>query len=206
MSLKHFHWLNVNHGLNSSYNVFYDFGKPIWHGKLHIRKSLNLDITNSRISSYCQQYGNHYLTNLPVEDIVLFVGQSYKHCLELDVDVINWVRKNFPNRTIVYKMHPNKVESSEGNSKNKFLKFLYANTIVVTSKFPVEIYISKLINCSVLSAYSTSCVFYNPSCIYAWYYPLRKSATTYNGRLEFSLPANHIKLINNMDDLKKVML
>lgn len=183
-----------NFGENGYIDTIYAFSPELPYLRRNIEiKEVDYTLKPERIEQLKHVFSVDF-NNIPLENVVLLINERHNN-EAYETKLVEMVKANMPKFHIIFKKHPN--QSAES------LKFLekYDGITVMDKVFPVELLIASLKDSFLISSYSNSMIYNNPTCRVFWMYPvlekmgiLRKPITRHN-------PKKHIKVIQSMEEL-----
>lgn len=135
--------------------------------------------------------------DFPTNDCIYFFNQPlWDVLLDLELNFLLEVQKQFPDKKIVLKLHP--LTTTEMKNRYKSL----SGITVIDKDFPAEILILSLKNCILYSGYSTVLMTENDTCNYYFNYPVfKKIGHKVMNQLEI-YPLDHIKMVESSSEME----
>jgi thiamine kinase-like enzyme len=104
------------------------------------------------------------------------------------------ISDKMPGYTILFKKHPNqKVEN---------LTYVSDSVFRIDAVFPVELLIACLKDAVIISSYSNSMLYHNPTCHYFWTYPIIAKSGELKKDIERFNPKAYIKVVQNFEEIE----
>jgi len=186
-------WLTSwNFGRNGYYDYIIAFSKELPF--ISSKKIIELDysLSLSSLKNLKNSFGVDFSHYPSLDRTVLIINDRHK-LPKYKTELIESVRKYYPQHTILYKKHPNQEVEN--------LTYLGSDIFGIDEIFPVELLIASLTNSVIISVYSTSMLYYNPSCVYFYSFPVCVASGEFRDDILRIVPKSHIKVLKNLDDL-----
>ncbi len=187
------YFCSYRYGYNGHLNGLFSYTSrnPYANNKLKTLP-INLEYISRNNDELIKNFGAAQIYNLPQNDVILFIHQGHNGFERIESMLFEEIRKKELNKTIIYKSHPNNKKDSLDHL-NKI-----DNVIIISQRFPVELYISKLKNSIIISSHSTSMLLNNHSCTYYWIYPILLKMGIIKEKIDVHNPTNHIIVIDSL--------
>lgn len=182
-------------GFNGYYDYIYAYSKTLPYVPKS-KKIIEVDyqLSPEKVEKLKKSFGIS-LEGIPTENVVLLINERHK-VVNYEKQLLDIIGQQRPDAPILFKKHP--------NADLQNLKFLsdYKNVIFLEEVFPVEILIASLKNSVIISSYSTSMLYHNPTCKYFWTYPIVEKGGELNKPIERFNPKGYITVLNSFEELK----
>lgn len=179
-------------GKNGWYDYIYAYSKTL--PNLKNKKIIEVDYTLSedKIESLKKSFSVDFNNYPSLSKVVLVIND--RHFLpKYESKLLETINNTLPDYTILFKKHP--------NQKGENLTYLPSSVFRIDEIFPVELLIANLKDSIVISSYSNSMLYHNPSCHYFWTYPIITQTGELKKPIERFNPKKYIKVVQNFNEL-----
>lgn len=133
----------------------------------------------------------------PMENVIYYFNQPLiPELIETELNFLEGVFDNFPDRKIILKLHPLTSE------KTKVLYQTFEQLIIINSLAPAELILLNLNNCIVFTGWSSVLMMENSSCNYYFNYPIYKKTNIKWLRQSDLIILDHITLVDRPELMK----
>ncbi|GAB1357828.1 hypothetical protein MASR1M29_20010 [Cloacibacterium normanense] len=179
-------------GKNGYYDYIYAYSKTLPY--LKNKKIIEVDYTLSedKIESLKKSFSVDF-NNYPSLSKVVLVIDDRNFLPKYESKLLETINNTLPDYTILFKKHP--------NQKGENLSYLPSSVFSIDEIFPVELLIANLKDSIIISTYSNSMLYHNPSCHYFWTYPIITQTGELKKPIERFNPKKYIKVVQNFNEL-----
>jgi hypothetical protein len=184
-------------GKNGYYDYIYAYSKTLPH--LPNKKIIEVDYTFSeeKIQSLKKTFSVDFSTYPDLSKVVLVINDRH-YLPKYESQLLKTISDKMPGYTILFKKHPNqKVEN---------LTYVSASVFRIDAVFPVELLIACLKDAVIISSYSNSMLYHNPTCHYFWTYPIIAKSGELKKDIERFNPKAYIKVVQNFEEIENELL
>lgn len=183
-------------GKNGFYDYIYAFSESL--PNLHNKKIIAVEYTFSKEQlERLKKTFNVNFSNYPVSNKVVLVISQRNYLPKYESQLVKLISESLPDYTILYKKHPN----HDGE-----LSHLGHNVLIIDHVFPAEILIASFNDLIIISSYSNSMLYKNPSCYYFWTYPIVENSGELKKPINRFNPTEYIDLVYNFEELRVKLL
>ena len=199
LAYKRLYFLNMNYGHTKPLDEIWVTFPGSYPNKTN-KKVVGFNVlSNPACVNKTAALFNFNITNdLPVtNDIIFYLNNpGYKeNTYHAEIEVINFIRKKYPEKPFYLKQHPHTPESQSEAFNNLGIQ-TFSNSI------PAELYIGSIHNSTVISCWSAALMINNPGCRFFWLYKYLMKTGDMVDFMSLSNPTTHIQCIENLNEIK----
>lgn len=179
-------------GKNGYYDYIYAYSKTL--PNLSDKKIIEVDYTLSgdKIESLKKTFSVDFANYPELSRVVLVINERH-YLPKYESQLLKVISESLSGYTILFKKHP--------NQKSENLTHLPDSIFRIDEIFPVELLIANLKDSIIISSYSNSMLYHNPSCHYFWTYPIITQTGELKKSIERFNPKKYIKVVQNFNEL-----
>jgi hypothetical protein len=184
-------------GANGWYDEIYAYSSSLPYIKRNVKiTEIDYTLSENSVTKLRQLFGTSFKDIPTLENVVLIINEKQK-TIQYEKTLIELIYSIWPQKQILFKKHPNQPAEN--------LEWLkqYPGVHVITAVFPVELLIASLKKSVIVSSYSNSAMYHNPTCHYFWTYPIVISSGELVKPVKRFHPKPYIKVVNNFDEFKQ---
>jgi len=191
-------WLTSwNFGENGYYDYIYAYSKTLPYVSSD-KKVIEIDYTLSEenLRKLKEMFSIDFSSYPALDDVILIVNHRHT-MLDYETKLIEMLRELYPQKTVLFKKHPNQpVENLSYLDK-------FDHIYKIFDVYPVEMLIASLNNSIIISPYTTSMLYHNPTCKYFWTYPIVTASGALKKPVERHNPKDYIKVVSTFEELRQ---
>jgi hypothetical protein len=180
-------------GKNGYYDCIYAYSKTLPF--LPNKKIIEVDYSFSeeKIESLKKTFSISFDNYPELTKVVLIINDRH-NLPEYESLLLKTIANKLPDYKILFKKHPNQ------NPDN--LKYISDNVFRIDEIFPVELLIASLKDGIIISSYSNSMLYHNPSCSYFWTYPIVVKSGELKKNIDRFNPKSYITVVQNIKEIE----
>jgi hypothetical protein len=182
-------------GSNGYYDCIYAYSSTLPYISVN-KKIIEVDYTLSEaaIIELKEVFSVDFSEIPSLENVVLIINDRHR-LPKYETELLRHIKSIYPERTILFKKHPNQAIEN--------LNYLgeFNNVYMIDTVFPVELLMATLKNSIIISSYSNSMLYYNPSCTYFWTYPVVDVSGELKKPIKRFNPKSYIKVVKKVEEI-----